>query len=64
MIMMYDCIAIFCERLYERMRVLLHEVNCMAKEPRISIQYSARLANGDKRFLMVLRSKRENAACF
>jgi hypothetical protein len=47
MIMMYDCIAIFCERLYERMR-FASWVICMVKEPRISIQHSARLANGDK----------------
>jgi hypothetical protein len=49
MILMYDCIAIFCKRLYDRMR-FASWVTCMAKESRDSIQYSARLANGDKRF--------------
>jgi hypothetical protein len=44
-----DCIAIFCKRLYDRMR-FASWVTCIAKEPRVSIQYSARLANGNKRF--------------
>jgi hypothetical protein len=47
MFFIYDCMAIFSERTYDRMRPA-SQVTCMAMERKVSVQDNARSANGDK----------------